>query len=98
MWRPRSPRSRHARRIDRDHPSKLRSFRIAAKVPRVITDDKVMQDCDAELKEFLSVIDLLGDKLGPLLLQFPYFNRQAFARPEDFLARLVPFLKRLPSG
>jgi uncharacterized protein YecE (DUF72 family) len=57
-----------------------------------------MQDCDAELKEFLAAMDLLGEKLGPLLLQFPYFNKQAFARPEDFLARLEPFLKKLPSG
>lgn len=73
-------------------------FIFAAKVPRTITHDKVMQDCDAELKEFLSAMDLLGEKLGPLLLQFPYFNKQAFARGEDFLARLEPFLKKLPSG
>jgi uncharacterized protein YecE (DUF72 family) len=73
-------------------------FTFAAKVPRSITHDKVMQDCEAELKEFLSAMDLLGAKLGPLLFQFPYFNKQAFARPEDFLARLDPFLKKLPSG
>jgi uncharacterized protein YecE (DUF72 family) len=73
-------------------------FVFSAKVPRTITHDKVMQDCDAELKEFLAAMDLLGEKLGPLLLQFPYFNKQAFARPEDFLARLEPFLKKLPSG
>jgi uncharacterized protein YecE (DUF72 family) len=73
-------------------------FLFAAKIPRVITHDKVMEDCDAELKEFLRVMDLLGDKLGPLLLQFPYFNKQAFARGEDFTARLEPFLKKLPSG
>jgi uncharacterized protein YecE (DUF72 family) len=73
-------------------------FQFAAKVPRSITHDKVMQDCDGELKEFLSAMDLLEDKLGPLLLQFPYFNKQAFARPEDFLARLKPFLEKLPSG
>jgi uncharacterized protein YecE (DUF72 family) len=73
-------------------------FTFAAKVPRSITHDKVMQDCQDDLKEFLGAMDLLGDKLGPLLLQFPYFNKQAFARPEDFLARLVPFLEELPSG
>ncbi len=73
-------------------------FVFAAKIPRSITHDKVMEDCDEELKEFLSAIDLLGEKLGPLLLQFPYFNKQAFARGEDFLARLEPFLKKLPSG
>ena len=73
-------------------------FTFAAKVPRSITHDKVLQDCDGELKEFLGAMDLLEDKLGPLLFQFPYFNKQAFARPEDFLARLKPFLESLPSG
>jgi uncharacterized protein YecE (DUF72 family) len=73
-------------------------FSFAAKVPRSITHDKVMLDCDRDLKEFLGVMDLLGDKLGPLLLQFPYFNKQAFARAEDFLERLEPFLKKLPSA
>lgn len=73
-------------------------FIFAAKVPRTITHEKVMEDCDAELKGFLGAMDLLGDKLGPLLLQFPYFNKQAFARGEDFLNRFEPFLKKLPSG
>jgi uncharacterized protein YecE (DUF72 family) len=73
-------------------------FLFAAKVPKVITHEKVLQDCGAELKEFLAVMDLLGDKLGPLLLQFPYFNKKSFAQPEDFLARLKPFLEKLPSG
>lgn len=73
-------------------------FIFAAKVPRSITHDKVLQDCDGDVKEFLSAMDLLGDKLGPLLFQLPYFNKKAFAKPEDFLARLKPFLERLPSG
>ncbi len=73
-------------------------FTFAAKVPRIITHDMVMQDCQDELKEFLGAMEMLGDKLGPLLLQFPYFNKQAFARGEDFLARLKPFLEKLPAG
>jgi uncharacterized protein YecE (DUF72 family) len=73
-------------------------FLFAAKIPQVVTHEKVMQDCQPELKEFLSVMDLLGDKLGPLLFQFPYFNKQAFAQPADFLARLKPFLEKLPGG
>ena len=73
-------------------------FHFAAKVPRSITHDKVLEDCSAELKEFLGVMDLLGDKLGPLLFQFPYFNKRTFAKPDDFLARLQPFLAKLPSG
>jgi uncharacterized protein YecE (DUF72 family) len=73
-------------------------FVFAAKVPQVITHEKILQDCASDLKQFLEVMDLLGPKLGPLLFQFPYFNKKAFARPEDFLARLKPFLAKLPAG
>ena len=34
--------------------------------------------------------------LGPLLFQFGYFNERAFVGVNDFLARLKPFLKKLP--
>jgi uncharacterized protein YecE (DUF72 family) len=56
----------------------------------------MLLDCDSEMTEFLKVMDALGEKLGPLLLQFGYFNRSAFVGVNDFLARLVPFLKKLP--
>jgi len=71
-------------------------FVFAAKIPQVITHEKVLADCDAEFKEFVQTMDLLGDKLGPLLLQFGYFNKIAFVGVNDFLARLKPFLKKLP--
>lgn len=73
-------------------------FLFAAKFPRAITHDKILVDCTQEVAEFLGAMDLLGDKLGPLLLQFPYFNKKAFARPEHFLAHLKPFLEKLPGG
>jgi uncharacterized protein YecE (DUF72 family) len=73
-------------------------FVFAAKVPQVITHEKVLVDCDAEFKEFVQTMDLLGDKLGPLLFQFGYFNKKAFVGVNDFLARLRPFLKKLPKG
>jgi uncharacterized protein YecE (DUF72 family) len=73
-------------------------FLIAAKFPQVITHEKVLVDCAPELSEFLKTMDLLGDKLGPLLLQFPYFNKQAFPLAQDFLARLSKFLDQLPRG
>jgi uncharacterized protein YecE (DUF72 family) len=71
-------------------------FLIAAKVPQEITHEKCLVDCHAELAEFVSTMDLLGDKLGPMLLQFPYFNKEAFKTGNEFLARLKPFLKQLP--
>jgi uncharacterized protein YecE (DUF72 family) len=72
------------------------SFIFAAKVPQVITHEKVLVDCDEDLKHFLNTMDALGDKLGPLLFQFGYFNQKAFKMQADFLAVLKPFLKKLP--
>ena len=71
-------------------------FIIAAKVPQVITHEKVLFDCEPEFGEFVETMRLLGDKLGPLVLQFPYFN-EADLSAEDFLARLRSFFKRLES-
>src|SRR5271167_3269557 len=73
-------------------------FIFAAKVPQVITHEKMLVDCEADLAQFLKTMDLLGEKLGPLLFQFGYFNRRAFRSLREFLTRLEPFLKRLPSG
>lgn len=71
-------------------------FIFAAKVPRVITHVKVLQDCHAELSTFLKTMEALEDKLGPLLLQFPYFNKNAFASRGQFEKLLRPFLRSLP--
>ncbi len=75
-----------------------KGFILAAKVPQTITHEKVLQDCDEDLKYFLETMDLMGDKLGPLLFQFGYFNKKAFKSGDEFLARLAPFLKKLPKG
>jgi uncharacterized protein YecE (DUF72 family) len=73
-----------------------KGFVFAAKVPQIVTHEKVLVDCDDDLNQFLKVMDTLGGKLGPLLFQFGYFNKKAFPGVNDFLARLVPFLKKLP--
>jgi uncharacterized protein YecE (DUF72 family) len=70
-------------------------FLIAAKVPQQITHEKCLLGCENEFAEFMDTMYLLGDKLGPLLLQFPYFGRDALSG-NDFMARLKPFLKTLP--
>jgi uncharacterized protein YecE (DUF72 family) len=41
-------------------------------------------------------MDALGDKLGPLLFQFGYFNSSKFKSGAEFMALLKPFLKKLP--
>jgi uncharacterized protein YecE (DUF72 family) len=75
-----------------------KGFILAAKIPQTITHEKVLQDCNEDLKYFLETMDLMGDKLGPLLFQFGYFNKKAFKSGDEFLARLKPFLKKLPKG
>jgi uncharacterized protein YecE (DUF72 family) len=71
-------------------------FVFALKVPQQITHEKVLVDCDAEFSEFVRVMELLGAKLGPMVLQFPFFNSVVFSSGAQFIARLRPFLKKLP--
>jgi uncharacterized protein YecE (DUF72 family) len=69
-------------------------FAFALKVPQVITHEKCLEDCDEDFKTFVETAEGLGKtKLGPMLLQFPYFNRTRFKTGAGFLARLRPFLK-----
>ncbi|HYK87763.1 MAG TPA: DUF72 domain-containing protein [Acidobacteriota bacterium] len=76
-------------------------FVFSAKVPKTISHDKYLVDCEAELKEFVSVMSRLGDKLGPLVLQFPYVARgkdpHEHETGEDFLSRLRNFVRLLPA-
>jgi uncharacterized protein YecE (DUF72 family) len=71
-------------------------FLFAAKVPQVITHEKILEACGEDLGAFLKVMERLGDKLGPLLLQFRYFRKAEFPDPKPFLDRLERFLPSLP--
>jgi uncharacterized protein YecE (DUF72 family) len=73
-------------------------FRIALKVPQVVTHEKLLVGCEEEMKAFLGACDEMGDRLGPILFQFQYFRRDAFASVDAFLKRLEPFLDTLPPG
>jgi len=73
-------------------------FVFAVKVPQVITHEKVLVDCDAEMDEFLQTMELLEEKLGPMLLQFGYFGPSVMKNGTQFLARLEPFLKKLTAA
>jgi uncharacterized protein YecE (DUF72 family) len=74
------------------------SFIFSVKVPQVITHEKVLVDCDSDFEEFVKTIDILGPKLGPIVFQFPSFDRWKFPKQDNFLAVLIPFLKKLPAG
>lgn len=83
-------------------------FVFAAKFPRSIVHcgngpqprgDLVLtpEATYAQRDIFLERMSLLGDKLGPLLIQFPYFNKTAFASRREFYTRLNTFLADLPT-
>jgi uncharacterized protein YecE (DUF72 family) len=46
-------------------------FRFAVKMPKAITHERRLVDCDALLERFLGEAGALGGKLGPLLVQLP---------------------------
>jgi uncharacterized protein YecE (DUF72 family) len=60
---------------------------------RLLIKDAV--GCDTN--RFLDMREL-EPTCGPLVLQFPYFNRAAFKTLDDSLERLDPFLAALPKG
>jgi uncharacterized protein YecE (DUF72 family) len=72
-------------------------FLFCVKVPQVITHEKVLVDCDPEFEEFVKTMDILGPKLGPMVFQFPSFDKWKFPKQDSFLGVLVPFLKKLPT-
>lgn len=73
-------------------------FIFSAKFPGEITHKRVLIDCERETEEFLGAMELLGEKLGPLLLQFPYLNQQVVPSSEEFVARLASYLDHLPKA
>jgi len=72
-------------------------FIFSVKIPQVISHEKVLVDCDSEFEEFVKTMDILGPKLGPMVFQFPLFDRWKYPKQGSFLAVLAPFLKKLPA-
>jgi len=73
-------------------------FLLAAKIPQVITHEKGLVDCAGHLEAFLESMENLGDRLGPLLFQFPYFKKDSAMTQAIFIERLASFLPSLPKG
>lgn len=84
-----------------------KGFLLSAKFPRSIvhagTGEKpdgsrvlVPKVVGKDTEQFLEAMAELGPKCGPLVLQFPYMNREAFATLDAFLDRLNPYLEKLP--
>ncbi|MFT5287597.1 MAG: hypothetical protein ACI8TQ_003785 [Planctomycetota bacterium] len=84
-------------------------FKLSAKFPRAIVHagqgprpdgSKILlpEFADASTKQFLGSMSALGPKCGPLVLQFPYLNREAFAHRDLFLERLDRYAQGLPDN
>ena len=65
-------------------------FIFSAKFPKKITHIKMLQDCQEELLVFIEHMSLMGDKLGPMLIQLP----PGFAPEKSGILR--DFLEGLP--
>src|SRR5262245_43817591 len=55
-----------ARTVDGWNARTPEGFVFAAKAPQVITHEKILVDCDHDLAEFITVMQRLGPKLGPI--------------------------------
>ena len=64
-------------------------FLFAAKFPQEITHERNLVGCEDLTENFLRTMELLGDRLGPLLLQLPpSFTVEGMGVLEDFLSDL----------
>jgi uncharacterized protein YecE (DUF72 family) len=72
-------------------------FIFSVKVPQTIAHEKVLVNCDAEVKEFPDTMSILSEKLGPIVFQFPFFDKWKIKDRHEFTDRLIPFLKKLPT-
>ncbi|HMD09432.1 MAG TPA: DUF72 domain-containing protein [Candidatus Acidoferrum sp.] len=73
-------------------------FVFSLVAPHAITHEKILLDCHEEFERFMNAAHMLGEKLGPVLLQFPHFNQNVFGSSEQFISRLNAFLNKLPCG
>ena len=64
-------------------------FRFAPKFPKTISHEKVLVSVENETDVFIGTMRLFGEKLGPLVLQFPFqFTPIHSQRLAQYLARL----------
>jgi len=105
---PKLPDSRIAQEYNASVPD---TFKFSVKVPNSITlTHYYSHDKEASLKEnpyffshdvfaeFLDRLSPMRDKLGPILFQFEYLNRQKMSNQGEFLEKLERFLGGCPQG
>ncbi len=87
------------------------SFRFGIKLPNALTMTHFRQAAKTDplvanphflsvdvLRDFLERLEPLRGKLGPLMLQFGYLNKQKMASQTEFLEKLGAFVDQLPVG
>ena len=70
------------------------TFLICPKFPQEISHERFLVDCDDTHRVFVERFERLGARLGPSLLQFPYFRRDSGVDAGEMVRRLDPFLAR----
>ncbi|MCA9709895.1 MAG: DUF72 domain-containing protein [Myxococcales bacterium] len=66
-------------------------FRFCFKLPRTITHDRLLVNARREVEVFMEVLEPLGPRLGPVLVQLPpRFGPRSLPTLEDFLLALPP--------
>jgi len=84
------------------------NFILSAKFPHSIVhggegrrpdpDTVLVPDATHDTRDrFLEAMSIMGKRLGPLVLQFPYFAKTVFATSAEFFERLDAFLDGLPN-
>jgi uncharacterized protein YecE (DUF72 family) len=75
-------------------------FVFSFKVPKVITHEHYLENCETEWRQFLNLLEPLERKRGPLLFQFPYIPKrkdpEEYRTGKDFRRRLEAFIPLLP--
>ena len=81
-----TPRERTVRRWAASTP---RDFVFSLKAPRAITHEAGLIGVDEEMRTFVERVDLLGEKLGVILMQFPpSFGIEKLSVLETFIQKL----------
>jgi uncharacterized protein YecE (DUF72 family) len=88
----RIPSSRMTAAWERNTPE---NFMFSPKMVDEVTHKRFLKDCDDVVKAYLDAFASLERKLGPIVLQFPYYNKADGITMDSFLERLLPFLDGL---
>lgn len=73
-------------------------FVFSPKMVQEVTHERFLEDCGDVVDAYLDAMAPLGEKLGPVILQFPYFRKASGVSLDAFLGRLEPFLDSLPES